>query len=95
MFVEGNKYRTIATYIPCAGGHSKEEVEETYDQINIAIGRDSWQLLIIGGDFNTQLGVGPRAAILHDFAAQHELRITSGMFRKPFAKQWTFQSSGG
>jgi len=76
--VHGCKLRAVAAYVPHAG-YADELLEATYDQLRAALtqARRAQLRTIVGGDFNTSLGVERRGALLHEFAAGHELCIAN------------------
>ena len=72
------KIRVVAVYVPHAG-YSVEDFDETFDQLRYALqtGRNLKRPLIVGGDFNCQLGVGARGAALDNLANSFGLQINN------------------
>ena len=94
--VHGRKLRAIAVYMPHAS-YTEELLGDTYDQLRAALARARRANCrpIVGGDFNAALGVGRRGALLHDFAADHELVIANASVQRQWADTWAFESSMG
>ena len=89
------KVRAVAVYLPHMG-YTVSEFHDTFDQMRCVIdrGHKSRQRLIIGGDFNTQLGVGMRGAALAELQHSLSLNVLNDS-STPWEEQWTFRSSLG
>merc|ERR1712086_101146 len=72
--VNGNKMRSIATYVPHCG-YSVQQLEQTYDQLRCVVSeaRRSKRAVIVGGDFNTQIGIGRRGILLEQLSEEFGL----------------------
>ena len=88
--------RFIAVYIPHAG-YTNDELEDTYDSLcyitSSAI--DRGYEIIIGGDFNTQIGTIFRGVLLNEFAEAFNLNITNEREDYIEERDWTFCSALG
>ena len=51
--------------------------------------------IIIGGDFNSQLGIGIRGELLNAFAVWNGLLVANGMTCENDGDSWTFESTMG
>ena len=67
--MHGRNYCAISTYVPHCG-YSREDFDETYNQLRCLVSKAhrSCKRIIIGGDFNTQFGVGIRGVELEQFS---------------------------
>ena len=65
LMVNKIKVRFVAVYLPHMG-YPVSEFDDTFDQLRCVVdeGRRCRRSLVIGGDFNSQLGVGVRGAAL-------------------------------
>ena len=95
FMVNGRSYCGIATYIPHCG-YSAAHLEQTYDQLRCITSKAyrSNKRIVIGGDFNTQHGVGVRGLMLDEFAREFRLDITNASSPQ-LIDDWTFESSMG
>ena len=87
--------RCIAVYAPHAGArYTAEDLQAFYDQLSYIVsdGHVRGYKTIIGGDFNTQFGVGPRGAALAEFADAYHLRATNSSGNGCSDESWTFCS---
>ena len=89
------KVRAVAVYLPHMG-YAVSEFHDTFDQLRCVIdqGQKCRQRLVIGGDFNTQLGVGMRGAALAELQHSLSLNVLNDV-NTPWEEQWTFRSSLG
>ena len=93
--MHGRNYCAISTYVPHCG-YSREDFDETYNQLRCLVSKAHrlCKRIIIGGDFNTQFGVGIRGVALEQFSQEFGLCITNA--RNPeIDTDWTFESSMG
>lgn len=93
--MHGRNYCAISTYIPHCG-YCREDFDETYNQLRCIVTKAyrSCKRIIVGGDFNTQFGIGSRGFALEQFAEEFDLCITNA--RSPeIDTDWTFESSMG
>ena len=93
--VNGIKIRAVAVYVPHCG-YDIEHFNETFDQLRYfaSVGRKKGRRLVIGGDFNTQIGIGSRGECLDEFVRTFCLTIANKN-NAPWDDQWTFSSSLG
>lgn len=85
--------RTVVVYMPHAG-YSHEYLMSVYDQLQACV-EEAVQhkyKIVVGGDFNTQLNVGARGSLLHEFAAMFDLFVANS---DTSSANWTFSSSMG
>ena len=89
------KIRVVAVYLPHMG-YPVSEFDETFDQLRCVIdeGRRCRKSLIVGGDFNSQLGVGARGAALAELQHSASLNVLNDA-DAPWENQWTFRSCLG
>ena len=94
--VNGIKIRAVSVYMPYSGYDDVEVFDETYDQLRYfcAAGRKQRRRLVIGGDFNSQMGVGERGEYLDEFVRSFGL-VCANSSDTPWDDQWTFRSSMG
>jgi len=86
----------VAVYMPHAGYHI-DILNSTYDLLmhtSTAATRRG-NALIVGGDFNAQLGTGSRGAQLENFAGAFGLSIANGYGRAEEEDMWTFRGTLG
>ena len=89
------KMRVVAVYLPHLG-YPVIEFNETFDQLRCVIdeGRKRKRSLIVGGDFNSQVGVGDRGAALAELQHGASLNLLNDE-DVPWENQWTFRSCLG
>ena len=84
----------IAVYLPHAG-FQIADLHSVYASLRKAL---DWagqygSKIIVGGDFNTQLNVGARGALLADLANLYNLTVGNGQSDAPWEETWTFRIS--
>jgi exonuclease III len=84
------KVRTIAVYLPHCG-YTEQEYDTSIDQLKCILGeaKQKQRRIILGGDFNSQIGVGIRGATLHEIQSSYGLILTNDSIN-PWEEQWTF-----
>jgi len=92
----GCKCCVIAVYAPHAG-HSRADLNDFYKDLydlsnGVVVDR---RLLVVGGDFNSQINQGFRSELLRKYASEHDLQITTDTHGMPWENTWTFCSSLG
>ena len=90
------KISFIAVYVPHAG-FSLEFLEQTYDQLHQALtnANRTGHTIVIGGDFNSQWGIGLRGQKMAEMAAAFNLSLVNGNGNGRDEDSWTFRSSLG
>ena len=83
--------RVVAVYMPHAG-YSHEYLLSVHDQVQACVDEalKHNDRVIIGGDFNTQLHLGPRGVLLHELVSMFGLRVANSEQNED---SWTFCSS--
>ena len=76
--VNSIKVRAVAVYVPHCG-YSEEEYDTSVEQIKCVLSeaRQKQRRIILGGDFNSQLGVGARGATLHELQNSFALKVAN------------------
>ena len=90
------KVRFVSVYVPHCG-YTEEELHNAYDQMRTAAD-SAWHRglgIVVGGDFNTQLGLGLRGILLNELADAYNMNITNGNTDNGTDDSWTFCSSMG
>ena len=87
-------FRIVVGYAPHAG-YPKVDLDFFYDQLRVCL-EEAWQMghtIIVGGDFNTQVGVGIRGLLLDELAHSFDLVVANS--DGDGEQHWTFESSMG
>ena len=94
----GKVIRIISVYLPHSGMEdSWNYFQQCFDHIIdlLADAQTNHHSVVIGGDFNLQLGVGDRGQMLRDLCTQFYLDIVNGTNADDAADIWTYRSSSG
>ena len=77
--VNGMKIRAVSVYVPYCGYIGVDVFDETYDRLRYlcAAGRKQRRRLLIGGDFNSQVGVGERGECMDEFVRSFGLVLAN------------------
>ena len=91
--INGLTFRMVSVYMPHAG-YPTEDLMQTYDSLHCVLegARKRNIAYVVGGDFNTQLHVGPRGDLLMQTAHMFSMAIANA---KQEHDSWTFCSSMG
>ena len=91
---QGALLRLVSVYAPHRG-YGAAELSAFFCNLYAVCqnGRDNNRHLVVGGDFNTQLGSGTRSEQMHDFCNECCLEISNNDL--PWESTWTFESSLG
>ena len=83
----------ISVYLPHCG-YPQEDFDTSMEQIKVTIGtaRRQQRKCILGGDFNSQIGVGVRGDALLELQSSFGLKLLNAV-DDPWEKQWTFIST--
>ena len=93
--VNGIRIRAVSVYVPYLR-YDVEVFDATYDHLRYfcAAGRKQKRRLLIGGDFNSQTGIGERGECLDVFVRSFGLTVANSS-DAPWDDQWTFRSCLG
>ncbi|CAE7565538.1 unnamed protein product [Symbiodinium natans] len=91
--INGLTFRMVSVYMPHAG-YPTEDLMQTYDSLHCVLegARKRNIAYVVGGDFNTQLHVGPRGDLLMQTAHMFSMVIANA---EQEHDSWTFCSSMG
>ena len=96
MNIHGSHYRIVSIYVPHAG-YPNSALEECYEDLRkVLVDTDCvGRKVAVGGDFNTQVGSGPRSDLLMQLVAEFGLHICN--YQEPWITDdnWTFRSTLG
>ena len=78
FIVNNIKVRAVAVYLPHMG-YPQEDYDVAVEQIKCVLGeaRQKQRRIILGGDFNSQLGVGIRGETLHELQNSFALIVAN------------------
>ena len=90
------KISCCAVYLPHAG-YPETVLEQVYEQVHRSLthAADNGYSIVVGGDFNTQWGVGERGQKMAEMASAFNLSIVNGDGNGRDEHSWTFRSSLG
>lgn len=89
------KIRAIAVYMPHCG-YPDQDLENAHDQLRstLAPAQTQQRRLIVGGDFNSQIGIGMRGDMLQQIQTGYNLKLTNNS-DTPWENQWICCSALG
>ena len=94
--IERHMYRFVGTYLPHAGYKFEEFTSCLQDLRTIVMDAQSKSMrIIMGGDFNAEIGRGLRGATLMNFVCELGLNLCNVQEEQDFSSEWTFRSSLG
>ena len=93
---QGLMYRIIAVYLPHAG-YAFDDFKDCLQQLRSVIldGQRHKYKCMFGGDFNTEIGRGPRSAELLEVVHEFGMRVCNYSEEDLPEQKWTFRSCLG